>query len=369
LNTENHKIGSRILVIPNSIYSTLVIYENLRQVKNTNINVDILFIDTTNNFVRDLTLNLLSLLPNITVKKLQTELQTIQITNFIETRRYRKEFIKNNGDKVKSSTYDEILSANPYILGLLLRYHKRKKIRIVAHGLSDLVKEKNPIKNFLIKFYGEIEQSIFGFSINQRFFIKRILLSRQQMDEPMNVWSHAVTNTLTLDLVKPTIILLLPHIPRVSKENYIQRILNKLDKLEIKNENIYCKSHPSIAVDSPLYDNDKIVDDLNKIESQTNKFVNLHQKNNLEMYLSESTKILVGELSTSMLTCAYLIPSTKIVLMDFTDIFEKSISEIKKDKSINRDELKKIKNILQEFKFLYKSFNKSKELKRGINHK
>jgi hypothetical protein len=367
LNKENHKIDSRILVIPNSIYSTLVIYENFRRIKNSNLNVDILFVDTTNKFVRDLTLNLLSLLPNLTIKILQTELQSIQITSFIETRRYRKEFIKNNGDKVKSSTYDEIFSANPYILGLLLRYHKRKKIRIVAHGLSDLVKAKIPIKNVLIKFYGEIEQSIFGFSINQRYFVKRIWLSKQQEDLPMNVWNYAMTNILTLDLVKPTIILLLPLILRGSKENYIQRILNKLDELGIKNENIYCKSHPGIKADSPLFDNDKIVDYLNKIDSQPNKYISLHQNNNLEMYLSENTKILVGELSTSMLTCSYLIPSTKIVLMDFTDIFEKSISKTKKDKSINRDVIKKLKDILREFRFLYKSFYKSKELTRGID--
>jgi hypothetical protein len=109
------------------------------------------------------------------------------------------------------------------------------------------------------------------------------------------------------------------------------------------------------------------VDFLNTIESQQNKFVELPQVDHVEMYLSESTKILFGELSTSMLTCAYLIPSARIALMDFTDILGKSISKIKKDKSLSRNEINKLKDILREFKFLYKSFYKSKELSKGID--
>jgi hypothetical protein len=367
LNTENHKLSLKVLFIPNSIYSTFVIYEYFRSIKTLKINIDIIFVETTNQLVRDLTLNLLSLMPNIRVKIIQTELQNPETTNFFETRKYRKEFIKNNGNIVKSTEYDEILSANSFVLGLLLRYHDRKIIRIVAHGLSDLVKEKKTIKNILIKIYGEIEQFMFGFSINQRFYVKTIFMRKKQVEIPIKVWNHVMTNTLSIDLAKPNVILLLPHILRGSKEIYAQRIVNKLDKLGIKNETIYCKSHPAISEDSAIYDNNKIVDFLNTIESQQNKFVKLPQVDNVEMYLSESTKILFGELSTSMLTCAYLIPSARIALMDFTDILGKSISDIKKDKSLSRNEINKLKNILREFKFLYKSFYKSKELSKGID--
>jgi hypothetical protein len=208
---------------------------------------------------------------------------------------------------------------------------------------------------------------MFGYSINQRFYVKTIFMWKKQVEIPIKVWNHVMTNTLSIDLAKPNVILLLPHILRGSKEIYAQRIVNKLDKLGIKNETIYCKSHPTISEDSAIYDNNKVVDFLNTIESQQNKFVKLPQVDNVEMYLSESTKILFGELSTSMLTCAYLIPSARIALIDFTDILGKSISDIKKDKSLSRNEINKLKNILREFKFLYKSFYKSKELSKGID--
>jgi hypothetical protein len=84
------------------------------------------------------------------------------------------------------------------------------------------VKEKKTIKNILIKIYGEIEQFMFGFSINQRFYIKTIFMRKKQVEIPIKVWNHVMTNTLAIDLAKPNVILLLPHILRGSKEIYAQ---------------------------------------------------------------------------------------------------------------------------------------------------
>jgi hypothetical protein len=353
----------RVLVIPNSVYSVLTIVEYIKDIEklrsSLSISVDILFVKTTNNFVREMITTLLEENSSINLNILGEEIDTIKITKLNTTRSYREKFYRENKQKISQKIYDEILLSNIYLLGIARRIHGRKKITLISHGLSDLLRNEKTLKSNLIKLYGEIEQLLFVFGINKIFGMNEIKLGGSYSESKKYALKYLSEKSKHLR-EEPLTIILLPHIFTITKRNYAEKIVDYLTELKISETNIYCKSHPALNEEKEIYANRSIIELLNEIDKNDNIYNYIDSKDNIEHYLSENTKTIIGEISTSLLTAKYLNPRVHIIVMNFNHLFQKSLNKLADENRLDGAQIKELYKILFEFELLYKRFKKVK---------
>ena len=353
----------RVLVIPNSVYSVLTIVEYIKEIEKLrsglSISVDILFVKTTNNFVRDMVTKLLEDNSSINLNILGEEMETIEITKLNKTRNYREKFYQENRNKISQQIYDEILLSNIYLLGILRRVHGRKRIKLISHGLSDLLINEKTLKMILIKMYGEIEQLLFVFGINRIFGLNEIKLGGSNPESKKYALKYLSEKTKHLR-DKPSTIILLPHIFTITKRKYAEKIVDFLAELKISESNIHCKSHPALNKEKEIYTNRSIIELLNEIDNNHNIYNYIESKDNIEHYLSENTKTIIGEISTFLLIANHLNPNVQIIVMNFNHLFQDSLNELAYENRLDGAQIKELHKILFEFELLYKRFKKAK---------
>jgi hypothetical protein len=348
----------RILVIPNSLMSIFAIFEYIENLSNNKkIIVDLIFVETMRDNLRKPLIEYLKSMPKVDLTVLTPEINHFELTDLQSRRKYRTRFVNENIHKITNSSYDEIILANIFLLGLIRKLRvSRSKIKLVDHGISDVLPPKNRIKMIFIKLYGELEQKIFGYGINPIFYLSKIKIGNTAPKAIRDFW-ESYTQRSEKDLSKSVdVIFNMPHIFRIHKERYVDLLFFHLKRLRIKNCTIYCKSHPSIDTLDNIFINNAMPKLLGALDTEFNKYIDGDSKEPLERYLNSKVKLLIGEISTSMLLAKYLYPEIQVVMINFNHLFQHSITILKSQESIKDMKLNGLSNNFYEYKNLYKRF-------------
>ena len=359
----------RILVIPNSILSIFAIIEYLNLLdKSLKIEIDVIFVETTRPNIREPLVQYLRDNKNFELNILYDEINHFELTSIKQAKEYRTKFVKENLFKINKSHYDEILLANVYLLGLVRKLKlDRSKIKLVHHGISDILEPLNKYKQFLIRIYGEIEQIVLGYGINPIFALHQVTLNNKASVSLGDFW-NIYTDKSDLNFTKSAkVIINLPHIFDISKKKYVDLIISQLNRLRISNSKILCKSHPSLDVSNITFINDIISTELTKSDLNSNTFLKLDSKEPIEMYLNSGIELILGEISTSMLTAKFLHPGIKIVVTNFNHLFKHSLNMLKSDGKLHGNELMDLSKVFYEYEDLYKRLNLSDRVKMRID--
>ena len=78
------------------------------------------------------------------------------------------------------------------------------------------------------------------------------------------------------------------------------------------------------------------------------------------MLLSESTKTIIGEISTFLLIAIHLNPHVQIFVMNFNHLFQDSLNDLAGENRLDEAQIKELHKIFFEFELLYKRFKKAK---------
>lgn len=334
----------KILIIVNSFYSAIVSINFIWKIISKNnekiTRVDLVVLESCSSYVIDFLINSIQSLFKIQCKLLSSikEIKLTSGTRFgfkftriPEERLVRKKFLAENYKIFANQEYKYIISGSVYYIGFLEKIFSRKKIYLTDHGISDLVSRHKGVKYFIQKIFSEVEHFLLYFSCNINFLIKRISLNDPQFLGVLENLGKSFDSIKIKNLnkrEKDHIILILPVVTNINKDEIIEKFYNTLLSRNLKNKIIICKAHPSLHNNGFKDTVNIFVDGIKKFKNLSNEYLILEHKIPIEFALSARTTHVIGELSTVLITAKLLCPSIKIIEIDFISILQNHLNYI-----------------------------------------